>query len=652
MPTVTDIRRVLRDHVRFTGDGQPNAPVGAPLPVGDPRSGMYNLDKYEIRELLTAILQTQGDAGALQEILTEVAGKADLANSGPIFPDRATAVSVGQENLPAAIRRIVTEEGNFLVLRAPFSSEPDPLFATSPYWGEIGRFPNVRLLDEKAAAQDLQLEAQSREAAISSVNRRAISRYESRGAAVAAVPTLPTEVSQIFVQEGQSLVLRTADATSDALFEAPPRWGVSATYPEAETVISPIKGLAKDAQPAWGRAFGRGDAEQDQAVSLAILGEGGKRLLSWDRALNPILNYGVIFGRGDAQPDLPPLALVSENGVLLNPGAVGGGGVPVAPGINDLYDDPDYDAVPFPDMWYNASTLYAHWDALVAEFPNYVSRSTLGQDGLGNPIHAYAFTPRYKRIDAPYDPVALRLPKIILQGGLHGNERNAKKGVLTLARNICRNWRKLGGAYEALRFGARLVIIPASNPSGENGGTRGNHNGVDLNRNFAVDWDAVPEEAGTPYYKGPSAASEVETRLLQNLPSLHPDACAILDSHEHAEAMMFWYGTPTPALVQPSVQVLDKLTAWFRRELAPATGDDITLAKINATPPGSGTMYYHNVAGVPALLCEAASDRFHPAYSGAGGNKPRAIAAEVALVEALMLLLTREQARRIQENAE
>lgn len=79
MPTVTDIRRVLRDHVRFTGDGQPNAPVSAPLPVGDPRSGLYNLDKYELRELLIAILQTQGDPDALQTIIADLDGKADAA---------------------------------------------------------------------------------------------------------------------------------------------------------------------------------------------------------------------------------------------------------------------------------------------------------------------------------------------------------------------------------------------------------------------------------------------------------------------------------------------------------------------------------------------------------------------------------------------
>lgn len=630
MALLDDIERLLRDHTGYTGDGQGG---NGPLPVGDRSTARYFPDMRTWREILKLIAQTMGDPSALQDILTQVAAKADIANSGKTFVSRAAAVSAGQGALPSSLGQITTREGNFLVVRSPTAGADDPLFDTAPRWGVVGRYPNDSVVAGKA---DLANSGKM---------------FDSREAAVAAgQDALLSSLGMITTREDGNLVLRTATATWDALFPTGARWGVSATYPETDTVIPPIKGLSKDARPAWGRAFGRGDAEVAQTVSFAVLGEGGQRVLAWDRALNPILNYGLIFGRGDVQPNLPPLALVSETGVLLNPGTGGGEGS-TEPGIGSLYSDPDYDAAPFPDMWYNAATLYAHWDELVTEYPDYVSRSTLGQDGLGNPIYAYVFTPRYKRIDAPYDPAALRLPKIILQGGLHGNERNAKKAVLTLARNICRNWRILGGAYEALRFGARLVIIPVANPSGENSGTRGNHNAVDLNRNFAVNWDAVPEEAGTPYYKGPSAASEAETKLLQSLPVLHPDACAILDSHEHAESMMFWYGTPTPSLVEPSVQALDKLTAWFRRELAPATGDNITLTKINATPEGSGTMYYHHVAGLPALLCETASDRFHPAYSGAGGNKPRAIASEVALAEALLLLLTREQARRIQESA-
>lgn len=56
MPTPADINRVFRDHVRFTGDGLPGAPVAAPLPVGSPRSGVHDPSKKDIRDVLVEIV--------------------------------------------------------------------------------------------------------------------------------------------------------------------------------------------------------------------------------------------------------------------------------------------------------------------------------------------------------------------------------------------------------------------------------------------------------------------------------------------------------------------------------------------------------------------------------------------------------------------
>ncbi|WDA11399.1 hypothetical protein [Paracoccus marcusii] len=69
MPVLDTINRAFRDFVRFTGDGKPNAPVGAPLPIGDPRSGRHNPALAEIRAALIEVAQTQGDPEALQEII-------------------------------------------------------------------------------------------------------------------------------------------------------------------------------------------------------------------------------------------------------------------------------------------------------------------------------------------------------------------------------------------------------------------------------------------------------------------------------------------------------------------------------------------------------------------------------------------------------
>lgn len=53
MPTIFD--KILRDHVRYTGDGLPNAPLASPLPVGDPSSGIYEPKKKDLRDFANGI---------------------------------------------------------------------------------------------------------------------------------------------------------------------------------------------------------------------------------------------------------------------------------------------------------------------------------------------------------------------------------------------------------------------------------------------------------------------------------------------------------------------------------------------------------------------------------------------------------------------
>lgn len=160
MPLLDDINRVLRDFERYTGDGKPGAPSGAPLPTGDPSSGVHNLRKHDLRELLKTIAQTMGDPSALQEILADLDAKAPLANSGKSFPSRASAAAAGQNALPASLGLILHPEGDYIVVRGFNAATDDPLFPASefpsgPRWGVILRLPSQALLDRKADQSDL-----------------------------------------------------------------------------------------------------------------------------------------------------------------------------------------------------------------------------------------------------------------------------------------------------------------------------------------------------------------------------------------------------------------------------------------------------------------------------------------------------------------
>lgn len=55
----------LREFNRYTGDGLPNEPIGAPLPIGDPASGVYNPRKADLRDAINAaVLESQDAADA------------------------------------------------------------------------------------------------------------------------------------------------------------------------------------------------------------------------------------------------------------------------------------------------------------------------------------------------------------------------------------------------------------------------------------------------------------------------------------------------------------------------------------------------------------------------------------------------------------
>lgn len=71
---VETVNRVFRENKRYTDDGLPNPPTGAPLPVGDPASGPWNPKKADMRQALLAPLSELD--GAVVEA-TEQAGYAE-----------------------------------------------------------------------------------------------------------------------------------------------------------------------------------------------------------------------------------------------------------------------------------------------------------------------------------------------------------------------------------------------------------------------------------------------------------------------------------------------------------------------------------------------------------------------------------------------
>lgn len=292
-------------------------------------------------------------------------------------------------------------------------------------------------------------------------------------------------------------------------------------------------------------------------------------------------------------------------------------------------------------IYNNLATLYARYDQLVTDFPDYVSRTTLGQDALGNPVHQYTFRPALRRVsDLTQEDV--RPPKIIILSGIHGSESMAILSTLIFAENLCRWWSRYPG-YSDLRFGAEIVIIPAANPSGVNAGTRGNHAGVDLNRNY--DWNWAPGTGTENLAFGNAAADQPEIQIMQSLPVLHGQIAGLIDHHNHGEPQLWWMGSPSEAVRAMTIAEADDLTGWYHRQIRadvnPQTG---IFWQAGSSTGGTGSAWFGRVAGWPVTLLETPASVSHPLLDGTALTQRRV--AEYSLLRLALAFLDTERQRR------
>ena len=110
----------------------------------------------------------------------------------------------------------------------------------------------------------------------------------------------------------------------------------------------------------------------------------------------------------------------------------------------------------------------------------------------------------------PETPVRLNT---IFIGVFHGDEGNSAD----LLNRLIAHFQSGQFVGDAIDFEQRpVLVIPVLNPDGLVARTRVNANQVDLNRNYPTpDWQV--DNRDTPYYSGPSPASEPETQLVMSL---------------------------------------------------------------------------------------------------------------------------------------
>ena len=166
-----------------------------------------------------------------------------------------------------------------------------------------------------------------------------------------------------------------------------------------------------------------------------------------------------------------------------------------------------------------SSLVYSWFDALADDYPDYITKTLLGNDESGSlPIYQYRFKPK---LPNPHEYVLnTKIPKVMLIT-VH-NEGMNMVALHILMREICRNWQN-SDALTSMRFGIEFVVIPVGNPWGLDNGKRTNVNKIDINRQFPANWiqDGV---VGDYFYSGTSALSEAEAQhIYASMVNENPD---------------------------------------------------------------------------------------------------------------------------------
>lgn len=212
-----------------------------------------------------------------------------------------------------------------------------------------------------------------------------------------------------------------------------------------------------------------------------------------------------------------------------------------------------------------AAAAYAETGGAAARFDATVRRVVL----LGRSVDGRAIT----AVETG-DPDTRR--RILVVGCIHGNEC---AGIAVAKRLIS----------TGPPAGTDLWIVSDLNPDGAAAGTRGNADGVDLNRNFPWHWQRL----SGAYYSGPRPLSEPETRIAYRLIK-HIRPAVSIWFHQHLD-------------------LVDTSTGNRAVERRFARSAELRLASLEREPGSAVTWETHRFPHASAFVVELAAGALAPA---------------------------------------
>lgn len=201
-----------------------------------------------------------------------------------------------------------------------------------------------------------------------------------------------------------------------------------------------------------------------------------------------------------------------------------------APDVSDYKFEGE--VMPVPNPAGNLSNVIALWDGLLAAYPSYMTKKSIGKDASGT-YDIYAYTLK-GNTDVWWankaEITGEKNLKLIWVACIHGNEPYMPYDDYCFFKDLLEN-RDTNPALKMLWNNVDFVIVPVANPWGYDHNSRTNSNGVNIDRNFSARWGVGRTAEGTPNYLGPSANSEAETKALISLLYQNDDAFFVVDRH-------------------------------------------------------------------------------------------------------------------------
>jgi hypothetical protein len=278
--------------------------------------------------------------------------------------------------------------------------------------------------------------------------------------------------------------------------------------------------------------------------------------------------------------------------------------------------------------WEQVQDKIARWNET---YPGLVEVRTIGMSFAAQT--PTASNPAYPLIDVVVtDKSAPSEGKLvaILDGAHHGNEYEGGELMLYTIDTLLENHATNATVRQMLRD-LEIHVVPIVNPDGWVAGTRYNGNGVNLNRNYDLDWgdaagtsNPVMGQAGNATGLGvggvsivaencgASAFSEPETRAMRDLFTALGDRTAFyLSAHTPSHAVIGPWAAFKPPFAMPTnhTSVIDAELGWIRDnteyEAGRAQWGDFS-AGLPYAASGSSMDYFYANHQKPAFTVEVA----------------------------------------------